>query len=45
MLVLRSDADIANCYRVLIYGPRQYIVQKVVDGAATTLTTVNSTQS
>lgn len=45
MLVLRSDADMSNCYRLVIFGPRLYYVQKAVDGTVTTLATLNSTQS
>ena len=42
-LVLRSDGTINNCYRLLIYGPRTYYIQKVVAGVATTLLVITST--
>lgn len=44
-MVLRSDALGNNCYRLLVYGPRTYYIQKVVNGIATTLAQVASTQA
>jgi len=44
-LVLRSDPTALNCYRLRVYGPRTYYVQKVVNGAITTLATIVSAQS
>lgn len=43
-LVLRSDPTALNCYRLRVYGPRTYYVQKVVGGIVTTLATIVSTQ-
>lgn len=43
-LVLRSDLSANNCYRLRIFGPRTYYVQKVVGGVVTTLSTAYSSQ-
>jgi len=43
-MVLRSDLTAANCYRLRIYGPRTYYVERIANGAATVLATVVSTQ-
>jgi len=43
-LVLRSDASFNNCYRLRIFGPRTYYIQKIVAGVVTTLATAYSTQ-
>jgi hypothetical protein len=43
-LVLRSDSTLNNCYRLRIFGPRTYYIQKVVNGTVTTLATAYSTQ-
>jgi hypothetical protein len=43
-LVVRSDSTANNCYRLRIFGPRTYYIQKVVGGVVTTLATAYSTQ-
>lgn len=43
-LVLRSDINGNNCYRLRVYGARTYYIQKVVAGVVTTLSTAYSTQ-
>jgi len=44
-LVLRSDSNSNNCYRLRIYGGgRSYYIQKIVNGIVTTLATAYSTQ-
>lgn len=43
-LVLRSDLTNNNCYRLRIFGPRSYYIQKVVNGVVTTLATAYSTR-
>jgi hypothetical protein len=44
-LVLRCDPSENNCYRLRIYGPRSYYLQKIVTGVVTTLATAYSTQA
>jgi len=43
-LVLRSDATANSCYRLRVFGPRTYYIQKVVNGTVTTLSTTVSSQ-
>jgi hypothetical protein len=43
-LALRSDLTGSNCYRLRVFGPRTYYVQKVVNGVVTTLATAYSSQ-
>jgi len=43
-LLLRSNSAVQRCYRLLIYGNRQYLIQRVIDGVITTLGQASSGQ-
>ena len=44
-ILLRSDLSGNNAYRLTIYGPRTYYIQKIVAGVVTTLAIAYSTQA
>jgi len=44
-IVLRSNESGTTAYRLRMYGPRTYYIQKVVDGAVTVLAIVGSSRA
>lgn len=44
-MLLRSNSAIQRCYRLFIYGNRNYMIQRVIDGVVTTLGQANSSQA